>query len=70
MIGGPSACIDCVEPILRSYADSMIRTGDVGSALTIKLVNNVLFAADAQLVGAAVAVGRALNVDPGSLLSA
>lgn len=53
LVGGPSDAIDVVTPILASYANTIIRTGVLGSALTLKLVNNALFAANVELVVAA-----------------
>ena len=43
--------------------------GELGRALDIKLINNVLFAANAQLVAAAVALGRQLDVAPDAFAS-
>lgn len=47
----------------------MVPTGELGSALAIKLINNLLFAANAQLAAAATELGDKLNVDSGALLS-
>ncbi|WP_375482604.1 NAD(P)-dependent oxidoreductase [uncultured Jatrophihabitans sp.] len=49
MLGGAPGAVDIVEPVVRSYADPVIRTGELGSALLLKLLNNVLFAANVQL---------------------
>ena len=70
LIGGPAGAVRRVEPVIMAYANPIIATGELGSALNIKLINNVLFAANAQLVAAAVDLGRALRVDPEALLSA
>lgn len=70
LIGGDKATVERVRPILSAYADPMIPTGELGTALHIKLVNNVLFAANAQLVAAAGEVGRRLGVVPDALLKA
>lgn len=70
LIGGPHEAIDKAIPALKSYADPIVHTGEFGSALTIKLVNNLLFAANAQLVGAAVELGNSLGVQTPSLLAA
>jgi 3-hydroxyisobutyrate dehydrogenase-like beta-hydroxyacid dehydrogenase len=70
LIGGPADAVRRVEPVISAYANPVIATGELGSALAIKLINNVLFAANAQLTAAAVDLGHALNVDPDALLSA
>jgi 3-hydroxyisobutyrate dehydrogenase-like beta-hydroxyacid dehydrogenase len=70
LIGGPREAVEWVRPILAAYADPIIGTGELGTALNIKLINNMLFAANAQLVAAAVAVGQQLNVAPDALLQA
>ena len=70
LIGGPAHAVERVKPILAAYADTIIPTGELGTALQIKLVNNVLFAANAQLLAAAVTVGKRLGVPPGALLEA
>jgi 3-hydroxyisobutyrate dehydrogenase-like beta-hydroxyacid dehydrogenase len=49
MLGGRAASIGRCEPFLRSYAGTVIRTGELGSAMLLKLVNNVVFAANVQL---------------------
>jgi 3-hydroxyisobutyrate dehydrogenase-like beta-hydroxyacid dehydrogenase len=49
MLGGPKEGIDRVEPAVRAYAGTVIRTGDLGSALILKLINNIVFAANVQV---------------------
>ncbi|MCV7231686.1 NAD(P)-dependent oxidoreductase [Mycobacterium branderi] len=70
LVGGPDEAVERVKPVLAAYADPIIATGELGSALNIKLINNVLFAANAQLVAAAVEVGRRLRIEPEALLTA
>jgi 3-hydroxyisobutyrate dehydrogenase-like beta-hydroxyacid dehydrogenase len=70
LIGGPSEAIGAVTPTLAAYADPVVPTGALGSALALKLVNNLLFAANAQLLAAATQLGTQLGVDPDVLLSA
>jgi len=70
LIGGAPDAVERVRPVLAAYADPIIGTGELGTALDIKLINNMLFAANAQLVAAAVAVGQQLNVAPDALLQA
>jgi 3-hydroxyisobutyrate dehydrogenase-like beta-hydroxyacid dehydrogenase len=69
LIGGPSDAVATVTPILAAYADPMVATGALGSALALKLINNLLFAANAQLLAAATQLGEQLGVEPSVLLS-
>lgn len=70
LIGGDPDAIQRVRPVLAAYADPIVATGELGSALNIKLINNMLFAANAQSVAAAVGTGHQLGVAPGVLLEA
>jgi 3-hydroxyisobutyrate dehydrogenase-like beta-hydroxyacid dehydrogenase len=49
LLGGAAAAVARVEAAVRSYASTVIRTGDLGSALVLKLVNNMVFAANVQI---------------------
>ncbi|MDV3124585.1 NAD(P)-dependent oxidoreductase [Mycobacterium sp. 21AC1] len=70
LIGGQADAVEAVAPVLAAYADPVVPTGELGSALGIKLINNLLFAANAQLIAAATQLGDNLGVEPGALLSA
>jgi 3-hydroxyisobutyrate dehydrogenase-like beta-hydroxyacid dehydrogenase len=70
LLGGPVAAVEKAAAVLSAYADTIIPTGALGSALDIKLINNVLFAANAQLVAAATALAGQLGIEPRALLSA
>jgi 3-hydroxyisobutyrate dehydrogenase-like beta-hydroxyacid dehydrogenase len=69
LLGGPSDAVAAVRPILAAYAEPVVPTGVLGSALAIKLINNLLFAANAQLLAAATQLGEQLGVEPDVLLS-
>jgi 3-hydroxyisobutyrate dehydrogenase-like beta-hydroxyacid dehydrogenase len=70
LLGGEDEAAGRCTPVLRAYADVVLRTGPLGSALATKLVNNLLFAATTQLVAEAVALGEQLEVPAATLLSA
>jgi 3-hydroxyisobutyrate dehydrogenase-like beta-hydroxyacid dehydrogenase len=70
LLGGPADAVEEVTPLLGAYADPIIATGELGTALHIKLINNLLFAANSQLVGAATELGQRLGVDAARLLAA
>src|SRR5271154_6371180 len=69
LIGGPSDAVTAVTPILAAYADPVVATGALGSALALKLINNLLFAANSQLLCAATQLGTQLGIEPDVLLS-
>ncbi|BBZ24365.1 NAD(P)-dependent oxidoreductase [Mycolicibacter hiberniae] len=70
LLGGPDDAVARARPVLASYAEPVIPTGALGTALNLKLINNVLFAANAQLVAAAVELGKNLGVSDTSLFEA
>jgi 3-hydroxyisobutyrate dehydrogenase-like beta-hydroxyacid dehydrogenase len=70
LLGGPPAARATAASVIRAYADPVLETGDLGSAMAVKLVNNFLFAANAQLVAEAVRLGEALGVTQPELLGA
>jgi len=70
LLGGPDDAVARAQPVLAAYADPVILTGGLGTALNLKLINNVLFAANAQLVAAAVELGKSLGVRDASLFEA
>jgi 3-hydroxyisobutyrate dehydrogenase-like beta-hydroxyacid dehydrogenase len=47
LVGGPSEAVERARPVLEAYANPIVATGALGSALSIKLINNLLFAANA-----------------------
>jgi 3-hydroxyisobutyrate dehydrogenase-like beta-hydroxyacid dehydrogenase len=67
MLGGRDAAVDRAAAVIASYSDPIIRTGVLGSALAIKLVNNLLFTANGQLAAAAVDLARELGADTDAL---
>jgi 3-hydroxyisobutyrate dehydrogenase-like beta-hydroxyacid dehydrogenase len=49
LLGGADDDVRRVEPVVRSYAGTVVRTGELGSALLLKLVNNIVFAVNVQV---------------------
>jgi 3-hydroxyisobutyrate dehydrogenase-like beta-hydroxyacid dehydrogenase len=70
LLGGPPTARARAAAVIGAYADPVIETGELGSALAVKLVNNFLFAANVQLAAEAVRLGEALGVAPAQLLGA
>jgi 3-hydroxyisobutyrate dehydrogenase-like beta-hydroxyacid dehydrogenase len=70
LLGGEPAARAQAADAVRAYSDPVMETGELGSALAVKLVNNFLFAANVQLTAEAVRLGEALGVAPEQLLGA
>ena len=70
LLGGARPARARAAAVIRAYADPVIETGELGSAMAVKLVNNLLFAANAQLAAEAVRLGEALGLAPEPLLAA
>ena len=70
LLGGEPVAREQAASVVRAYANPIIETGELGTALAVKLVNNFLFAANTQLAAEAVRLGEALGVAPVELLSA
>jgi 3-hydroxyisobutyrate dehydrogenase-like beta-hydroxyacid dehydrogenase len=62
-VGGQRASVDRVLPIVRCFADTIVETGELGTAHTIKLINNFQALATAAVVSEAIAAAMALGVD-------
>jgi 3-hydroxyisobutyrate dehydrogenase-like beta-hydroxyacid dehydrogenase len=70
MLGGEDIAVDRCRSVMAAYANEMLAVGGLGDALVVKLVNNLLFAAHAQLAVEAIALGGRLGVTPETLLGA
>ena len=70
LFGGLPAARARAAEAVRAYADPVIQTGELGTALSVKLVNNFLFAANTQVLAEAIRLGEELGVAPGEMLSA
>jgi 3-hydroxyisobutyrate dehydrogenase-like beta-hydroxyacid dehydrogenase len=70
LLGGRPEDRARVGSVVRAYASTVIESGDLGTALATKLVNNLLMAANAQLVAEAVRLGESLGIASESLLAA
>ena len=70
LLGGAGKAVAQATSVIQAYADPVIPTGPLGSALAVKLVNNLLFAANNQLLAAASQLAGDLGVAEPDLLSA
>ncbi|MCA2207775.1 NAD(P)-dependent oxidoreductase [Nocardia rosealba] len=69
-LGGDDAAVERARPVLRGYGDPLLHVGPLGSGQRVKLVNNVLFAAQLGLVAEAVRLSERLGVEEATVLSA
>lgn len=63
LLGGDPADVARVTPIVRAYGDPILLTGPLGSAQTVKLLNNALFAAHLRLATEVERIARTLGVE-------
>jgi 3-hydroxyisobutyrate dehydrogenase-like beta-hydroxyacid dehydrogenase len=69
-LGGEPEHVAMAREIVAAYADPVITTGSLGSALRVKLLNNLLFAAISQVTLRGLEAGRAMGIEEGALLEA
>jgi 3-hydroxyisobutyrate dehydrogenase len=67
MVGGDADVVERCRPVFETYADPVVHLGDLGSGLTTKLLNNLLFTANLGTAATTLALGEALGVLPDRL---
>ena len=65
MVGGSRDSFDAVLPVLQAMGQNITYVGDNGSALVVKLANNLIAAATMAAVAEALAMAAKAGVDPG-----
>lgn len=63
LLGGDPTDVARVADIVRAYGDPILPTGPLGSAQTVKLLNNALFAAHLRLASEVERIARSLDVE-------
>jgi len=63
MVGGDAAILDEIDPVLKCFADLIVRTGPVGTAHQVKLINNFLSLSNAAVAAEAITVAAKAGVD-------
>jgi 3-hydroxyisobutyrate dehydrogenase-like beta-hydroxyacid dehydrogenase len=63
MVGGEKAVLETLRPVLSTFADLIIHTGEVGTAHQVKLINNFLSLGHAAVAAEAIAVAAKAGVD-------
>lgn len=69
-LAGSQEAADTVTPVIRGFADTCLYLGPFGGATQVKLVNNFLVALHIAGTAQAVAIGRALGIDPDLMIPA
>jgi hypothetical protein len=64
MAGGDDAAFELARPVLETFAGRIVRTGPVGSAHTVKLLNNFVALGYATLYAEALALGAKAGLTP------
>jgi len=70
LIGGDAEAIDRARPAFESFAPLIFHVGASGAGRSIKLVNNILFAAHAQVATDALKLAEGLGLDRSSTAKA
>lgn len=68
LLGGEEAAVDRALPVLAAYGN-VVPAGGVGSASRVKLVNNLLYAVNAQTAAAAALLAQQLGVETNALFA-
>jgi 3-hydroxyisobutyrate dehydrogenase-like beta-hydroxyacid dehydrogenase len=69
MISGGAPDLRLIRPVLQSYASTVHTLGPTGRATVVKLVNNLIFAAHAQIAEAAAEVAERAGISRTDLVS-
>ncbi|MGI9501636.1 MAG: NAD(P)-dependent oxidoreductase [Geminicoccaceae bacterium] len=64
MIGAEASVLDQIKPVLETFCAKIFHTGPLGSAHTLKLINNFLTLGNAALAVEACTAARKAGVDP------
>ena len=67
---GTDEDLDRAKPVLDVLGDVQLRTGEIGTAKTVKLVNNVMAMGNVVIAAEAFALGVAAGVEPEKLFGA
>ncbi len=69
LVGGSDADVARAKPALDALGPTQLRTGDIGTAKTVKLVNNVMSMGNVVVAAEAFALGQAAGVEPETLFN-
>lgn len=63
LVGGDPRGLERARPVLATFASTIIQVGDLGAGRKLKLINNLLFAAQVSLAAEALAAIEGLGLD-------
>jgi len=69
-VGGDSAVLDRVRPVLEISAKEILFLGDIGEATILKIVTNMITASTVEVLAEALALTRANGIEPEKLVEA
>ena len=69
-VGGGDDAVAQIGPVLSSYGDPILHVGTTGAGQRVKLLNNLLFAAQIGLVAETIELGNRLGISESTLLQA
>jgi 3-hydroxyisobutyrate dehydrogenase-like beta-hydroxyacid dehydrogenase len=49
MVGGATAALERAKPVFATYSNQIAHTGSLGTGMTLKVINNLMFAANAVI---------------------
>ncbi len=64
-VGGPAAAYDVAAEVLAPLAARVVHVGDLGSAATVKVANNLMFSVINAVTAEALLLAKAAGIDPG-----
>ena len=67
LLGGSDEDVARAKPLFDALGSTQLRTGEIGTAKTVKLVNNVMSMGNVLIAAEAFAFGEAAGVDPEAL---
>jgi len=69
-VGGDTAVVEQMRPLLTAYASPIMFVGPLGNGQRVKLVNNALFVAQVGLALDAVRLAESLGIDAPTIVAA
>ena len=69
-IGGDSAVLELVQPVLAASSAKIMTVGKIGAATVLKIATNAITAVTVKGLAEAVAITRAQGIEPQKLLEA
>jgi 3-hydroxyisobutyrate dehydrogenase-like beta-hydroxyacid dehydrogenase len=67
LVGGGASAVDACMPALTTYAEPVLHVGPLGSGQAVKLINNVMLAANVRMLQQAERVAATFGIEPATL---